>query len=84
MPVTAFTDPISWFADVDYAMMDANGSVDPVGWQFQGRDGKWMCEDDDLELKRSPLDYGGVSTQCIETNPYPYQQESKKEQRERD
>jgi Transposase IS4 len=38
-------------------MMDANGSVDPVGWQFQGRDGKWMCEDDDLELKCYPLDY---------------------------
>jgi Transposase IS4 len=57
LPVAVFTDPISWFADVDYAMMDANGSVDPVGWQFQGRDGKWMSEDDDVELKRSPLDY---------------------------
>jgi Transposase IS4 len=60
LPVAVFTDPISWFADVDYAMMDANGPVDPVGWQFQGRDGKWMCEDDNLELKhakRSPLDY---------------------------
>jgi hypothetical protein len=55
LPVAAFTDPISWFADVDYAMMDSNGTVDPVGWQFQGRDGKWMCEDDDVELKRSPL-----------------------------
>jgi hypothetical protein len=41
LPVAAFTDPISWFADVDYAMMDANGPVDLVGWQFQGRDGKW-------------------------------------------
>jgi hypothetical protein len=38
-------------------MMDANGPVDPVGWQFQGRDGKWMCEDDEVELKRSALDY---------------------------
>jgi Transposase IS4 len=38
-------------------MMDANGPVDLVGWQFQGRDSKWMCEDDDVELKRSPLDY---------------------------
>jgi hypothetical protein len=34
LPVAAFTDPISWFADVDYAIMDANGPVDPVGWQF--------------------------------------------------
>jgi hypothetical protein len=50
-------DPISWFADVDYTMMDTNGPVDPVGWQFQGRDGKWMCEDGDVELKSSPLDY---------------------------
>jgi Transposase IS4 len=57
LPVTTFTDPISWFADVDYAMMDSNGTVDPVGWQFQGRDGKWMCEDDEVELKHSPLDY---------------------------
>jgi Transposase IS4 len=57
LPVAAFTDPISWFADVDNTMMDANGTVDPVGWQFQGRDGKWMCEDDNMELKRSPLDY---------------------------
>jgi hypothetical protein len=57
LPVAVFTDPISWFADVDYAMMDANGRVDPVGWQFQGRDGKWMCEDDDMELTHSPLDY---------------------------
>jgi hypothetical protein len=48
LPVAAFTDPISWFADVDYTMMDANGPVDPVGWQFQGRDGKWMCEDDNV------------------------------------
>jgi hypothetical protein len=42
LPVAVFTDPISWFADVDIAMMDSNGPVDPVGWQFQGRDGKWM------------------------------------------
>jgi Transposase IS4 len=56
-PVAAFTDPISWFADVDYAMLDANGPVDPLGWQFQGRDGKWMCEDDNWEYKHSPLDY---------------------------
>jgi Transposase IS4 len=38
-------------------MMDANGPVDLVGWKFQGRDGKWMLEDDDLELKHSALDY---------------------------
>jgi Transposase IS4 len=57
LPVAAFTVPISWFTDVDYSMMDANGQVDPVGWQFQGRDGKWMCEDDNVELKHSPLDY---------------------------
>jgi hypothetical protein len=57
LPVAVFTDPISWFADVDYTMMDANGPVDLVGWQFQGRDGKWMCEDDNVELKCSPLDY---------------------------
>jgi Transposase IS4 len=57
LPVAAFTDPISWFADWDDAMMDANGPVDPVGWQFQGRNGKWMCEDDNMELKHSALDY---------------------------
>jgi Transposase IS4 len=57
LPVAAFTDPISWFADLDDAMMDANGPADPVGWQFQGRDGKWMCEDDNMELKHSALDY---------------------------
>jgi hypothetical protein len=39
LPVTVLTDPISWFADLDNAMMDANGPVDLVGWQFQGRDG---------------------------------------------
>jgi hypothetical protein len=33
LPVAAFTDPISWFTDVDYAMMESNGTVDPVGWQ---------------------------------------------------
>jgi hypothetical protein len=38
LPVAAFTDPISWFADLDKAMLDANGPVDPVGWQFQGRE----------------------------------------------
>jgi Transposase IS4 len=57
LPVATFTDPISWFADVDYAMLDANGPVDPLGWQFQGWDGRWMSEDDDQDLKRSPLDY---------------------------
>jgi hypothetical protein len=54
-PVAVFTDPI--FADLYNAMMDANGPVDLVGWQFQGRDGKWMCEDDGMELKHSALDY---------------------------
>jgi hypothetical protein len=44
LSVTLVTEPISWFA------------VDPVGWQFQGRDDKWILEDDDLELKRSGLD----------------------------
>jgi hypothetical protein len=57
LPVAMFTDPIYWFADVDYAMLDANGPVDPLGWQFQGWDGRWMLEDDDQELKRSLLDY---------------------------
>jgi hypothetical protein len=52
LPVAVVTDPISWFAEVDNAMMDANGPVYPVGWQFQGRDGKWMCEDNSMELKR--------------------------------
>jgi Transposase IS4 len=28
-----------------------------VGWQFQGRDGKWMSKDDGVELKHTPLDY---------------------------
>jgi Transposase IS4 len=57
LPVAAFTDPISWSADLDKPMLDANRPVDPVGRQFQGRDGKWMCEDDDVELKCSALDY---------------------------
>jgi Transposase IS4 len=57
LSVATSTDPISWFADVDYAMLDANGPVDPLGWQFQGRDGRWMSEDDDRDLKCSPLDY---------------------------
>jgi hypothetical protein len=56
LSVTVATDPVSWFADVDYAMMDANRPVNPVGSQFQGRDGKWMSEDNDLELKHSALD----------------------------
>jgi hypothetical protein len=57
LPVTAFIGPIYWFADVADAMMDANKPVDPVGWQFQGRNGKWMCEDDNVELQCSALDY---------------------------
>jgi Transposase IS4 len=57
LPIATFTDPISWFADVDYAMLDANGPVDPLGWQFQGQDGRWMSEDDDQDLKHSSLDY---------------------------
>jgi hypothetical protein len=57
LPVATFTNPISWFADMDYAMLDANGPVDPLGWQFQGRDGRWMSEDNDRDLKRSLLDY---------------------------
>jgi hypothetical protein len=40
---------------VENAMI--NRPVDPVGWQFHGRDGKWMLEDNDLELKNSVLDY---------------------------
>jgi Transposase IS4 len=32
LPVTVFTDPISWSADLDKAMLDTNGPVDPVGW----------------------------------------------------
>jgi hypothetical protein len=50
LPVAAFTDPISWFTDLDKAMLDANRPVDPVGWQFQGRDGKWMYGDDNMTL----------------------------------
>jgi hypothetical protein len=38
-------------------MMDAERPVDPVGRQFQGRDGKWICEYDNMELKRSALAY---------------------------
>jgi hypothetical protein len=51
MPVAVVTDPISWFTYVDGAMMNANRPVDLVGWQFQGRDGKWMCENNNVELK---------------------------------
>jgi hypothetical protein len=57
MPVAVVTDPISWFADVDNAMMDAKRPVDLVGWQFQGWDGKWMCEDNNTELKHPAVDY---------------------------
>jgi hypothetical protein len=42
---------------VDNAMMDTNRPVNLVGWQFQGRDGKWMLEDNDLDLKHSALDH---------------------------
>jgi hypothetical protein len=57
LSVAVVTGPISWFADVDNAMMDASRPVDLVGWQFQVRDGKWMLENNDLELKHSVLDY---------------------------
>jgi hypothetical protein len=37
LPVAAFTDPISWFADVDDAMMDATGEL--MRWVGSSRAG---------------------------------------------
>jgi hypothetical protein len=42
LPVAVVTDPISWFADVENAVIDTNRPFNPMGWQLQGRDGKWM------------------------------------------
>jgi hypothetical protein len=80
-------------------MMDANGTVDPLVWQFQGQDGRWISEDDDQDLKRSLLDYflAAFPPAALKRNQqeftqewrerdrtYPYQQESTQEWRERD
>jgi hypothetical protein len=85
LPVAVLTDPVSWFADVDNAMMDTNRPVDLVGSQFQGRDGKWMCEDDNPELKCSALDYfmAVFLPNALKTHPYLHLQESLKNEGKR-